>query len=80
MKIAAGYTILVVVLLIISNAESDSEGRIVGYLVIGFPWALVVMNDSILGTALVVVLNSLTVYFVALILVESFKDADRDRT
>jgi L-asparagine transporter-like permease len=78
MRITAGYVVLIVVLLIISYAESESEGRPFDYLVLGFPWALVVMNDSILGTALVVILNSLTVYFVTLIFVESFEDTDRD--
>jgi hypothetical protein len=78
MKITAGYIVLIVVLLIISNAESDLEGRIFDYLVIGFPWVLIVMNDSIWGTALFVILNSLTVYLVALIFVESFEDTDRD--
>jgi hypothetical protein len=39
---------------------------------------LIVMNDSIWGTALFVILNSLTVYLVALIFVESFEDTDRD--
>ena len=80
MRITAGYVVLIVVLLIISNVRSDSEGRIFDYLVIGFPWVLAVMNDSIWGTALFVTLNSLTVYLVALIFVESFEDTDRNRT
>ena len=78
MKITIGYSVLIVVLLIISNVWSEPEGRPFDYLVIGFPWVLVVMNASIWGTALFTVLNSLTVYFVALIFVESFEDTDRD--
>jgi hypothetical protein len=78
MKIAVGYFVLIVVLLIISNVWSEPEGRPFDYLVIGFPWVLVVMNDSIWGAALFTVLNSLTVYLVALIFVESFEDTARD--
>jgi hypothetical protein len=78
MKITVGYIVLVVVLLVISNVRSEPEGRPFDYLVIGFPWVLAVMNDSIWGTALFVTLNSLTVYLVALIFVESFEDTDRD--
>jgi hypothetical protein len=78
MKIAVGYFVLIVVLLIISNVWSEPEGRPFDYLVVGFPWALVVMNDTIWGAALFTVLNSLTVYLVALIFVESFEDTDRD--
>jgi hypothetical protein len=78
MRITVGYVVLIVVLLIISNVGSDSEGRLFGYLVVGFPWVLVVMNDSIRGTALFVTLNSLTVYLVALIFFEAFEDTDRD--
>jgi hypothetical protein len=66
MRITTVYVVLIVVLLIISNVRSDLEGRIFDYLVIGFPWFLVIMNDSIWGTALFVILNSLTVYVVAL--------------
>jgi hypothetical protein len=72
-RIAGGYVILIVVLLVVSGMVSDSEGRIFDYLVIGFPWFWVVMNDSIWGTLLFVTLNSLTVYFVALLFVEAFK-------
>ena len=72
--------VLIGVLLIISNVRSDSEGRLFDYLVIGFPWVLVLKNESIWGTALFVILNSLTVYLVALIFVESFEDTDRNRT
>jgi hypothetical protein len=75
-RIAGGYVILIVVLLVISGMVSDSEGRIFDYLVIGFPWFWVVMNDSIWGTLLFVTLNSLTVYFVALLFVEAFKTRD----
>ena len=78
MKITVGYIVLVVVLLVISNVRSEPEGRPFDYLVIGFPWVLAVMNDSIWGTALFVTLNSLTVYLVALIFLESFEDTDRD--
>ena len=78
MKITVGYIVLIVVLLVISTVGSDPEGRPWDYLVIGFPWVLVVMNDSIWGAALFVTLNSLTVYLVALICVESFDDTDRD--
>jgi energy-coupling factor transporter transmembrane protein EcfT len=74
MKITVGYIALVVVLLIISNVKSDSEGRIFDYLIIGFPWFRVVGNDSIGGTALFLILNSLSVYLVALIFVESFEE------
>ena len=80
MRITAGYVVLIGVLLIISNVRSDSEGRLFDYLVIGFPWVLVLKNESIWGTALFVILNSLTVYLVALIFVESFEDTDRNRT
>jgi hypothetical protein len=78
MKITVGYFVLIVVLLIISNVWSEPEGQPFDYLVIGFPWVLAVMNDSIWGTALFVILNSLTVYFVTLIFVETFEDADRN--
>ncbi len=78
MRITVGYVVLIVVLLIISNVAADSEGRLFDYLVIGFPWVLVVMNTSIWGTALFVTLDSLTVYLVALIFVESFEDTDRN--
>jgi hypothetical protein len=78
MRITAGYVVLIGVLLIISNVWSDSEGRIFGYLVIDFPWVLVLKNESIWGTALFVILTSLTVYLVAIIFVESFEDTDRD--
>jgi hypothetical protein len=78
MKITVGYFVLIVVLLIISNVWSEPEGRPFDYLVIGFPCVLVVVNDSIWGAALFIVLNSLTVYLVALIFVESFEDTDRD--
>jgi hypothetical protein len=77
-KITVGYFVLIVALLIISNVGSDSEGRLFDYLVIGFPWVLVVMKDSIWGTTLFVTLNSLTVYLVALIFFEAFEDTDRD--
>jgi len=76
MRIIVGYIVLIVMMLIISNVWSEPEGRPFDYLVIGFPWVLVVMNDSIWGTALFVILNSLTVYLVALIFVESFEDTD----
>jgi hypothetical protein len=78
MRITVGYVVLIAVMLIISNLAADSEGRLFDYLVIGFPWVLVVMNDNIWGTALFVILNSLTVYFVTLIIVESFEDTNRD--
>jgi hypothetical protein len=75
MKIVIGYFVLVIVLLIITNVRSEPEGRPFSYLVIGFPWFLAVMNDdSIWGTALFVILNSLSVYLVALIFVESFEE------
>jgi hypothetical protein len=81
MRIKVGYVVVIVVLLIISNVRSDSEGRIFDYLVIGFPWILALMNSSsIWDPALFVILNSLTVYLLALIFVESFEDADRNRT
>jgi len=50
MKITVGYVVLIVLLLIISNVGSDSESRLFDYLVIGFPWIVVVMNDSIWGS------------------------------
>jgi hypothetical protein len=78
MRIIVGYIVLIVMMLIISNVWSEPEGRPFDYLVIGFPWVLVVMNDSIWGTALFVTLNSLTVYLVALIFFEAFEDTDRD--
>jgi hypothetical protein len=71
--ITGGHIVLIVVLLVVSGIVSDSEGRIFDYLVIGFPWFWVVGNDSIWGTVLFVILNSLTVYFVALLFVEAFK-------
>jgi hypothetical protein len=77
MRIIVGYIVLIVMMLIISNVWSEPEGRPFDYLVIGFPWVLVVMNDSIWGTALFVTLNSLTVYLGVLIFVESFEDTDR---
>ena len=81
MRITVGYVVVIVVLLIISNVRSDSEGRIFDYLVIGFPWILALMNSSsIWDPAVFVILNSLTVYLLALIFVESFEDADRNRT
>jgi len=81
MRITVGYVVVIVVLLIISNVRSDSEGGIFDYLVIGFPWILALMNSSsIWDPAVFVILNSLTVYLLALIFVESFEDADRNRT
>jgi hypothetical protein len=78
MKITVDYFVLVVVLLIISNVSSDLEGRLFDYLVRGFPWVLAVMNDSKWGAALFIFLNSLTLYLVALMFVESFEDTDPD--
>jgi hypothetical protein len=80
MKIAIGYFVLIVVLLIITNVRSEPEGRPFAYLIIGLPWILAAMSECIWGTALFVILNSLTVYLVALIFVETFDDADADGT
>jgi hypothetical protein len=79
MRITVGYIVLIVVLLTISNVGSDLEGRAFDYLIIGFPWVLVLSNESLWGTALFVILNSLTVYLVTLIFVESFEDTDGDK-
>jgi len=38
------------------------------------------MSECIWGTAVFVILNSMTVYLVALIFVETFDDADADGT
>jgi hypothetical protein len=80
MKITVGYFVLIVALLIISNVRADPEGRLFDYLVIGFPWVLLLTKESIWGTALFVILNSLTVYLLALIFVESFENTDRSTT
>ncbi|MFZ3332602.1 MAG: hypothetical protein WA197_18340 [Candidatus Acidiferrales bacterium] len=75
-KLTLGYVVLVVILLIVTCYTSDSEGRIFDYFVIGFPWILNTQNDSVLGTALFVILDSLSVYTLTLIVVESLSNAD----
>ena len=67
MRITAGYIVVIVILLIISRLKSDAEGQLFDELVIGFPWILALMNNSSAwNTALFVMLNSLSVYVVAL--------------
>jgi hypothetical protein len=67
MRITAGYIVVIFVLLIISRLKSDAEGQPFDDLVIGFPWILALMNSSSTwDTAIFVILNSLTVYLVAL--------------
>jgi hypothetical protein len=78
MRITAGYIAVIVVLLIVSRVKSDGEGQIFDDLVIGFPWILALMNSSSTwDTALFVILNSLTVYLVALFF-RRFIYADKD--
>lgn len=43
-------------------------------LVIGFPWVLAIQSDSTWGTALLVFLNVLSLYFVTLIFIEMQAD------
>jgi len=78
MRVTVVYALLIVGLLIWTAYSSDSEGRALPDFIFGYPWVMAT-GDSPDGVMLFVALNAVSLYFLILIYIETFRYDDSAR-
>jgi hypothetical protein len=78
MKVTVGYVIVIVGLLIWSAYTSESEGQALDQFILGYPWVMVTGGNAN-GVMLFVALNAISLYFLILIYIETFRYDDSAR-
>jgi hypothetical protein len=79
MRVTVVYALVIVGMLIWTAYSSDSEGRALPDFILGYPWVMAT-GDSPSGVMLFVALNAISLYFLILIYIESFRYDDLCRS